>query len=242
MVAALLFALGLLRDYDPSSSSTQGGHGFSVVTALRRHPPSLRVFRALTEVTLILICSAISIFVWTRAAGKKVVGVLLFQIPNKIASNSNTAGLYQPVSVEEDLEDYVVNEGLEEGDDSQIGKLEIESDRGGDDDNEDDNNEDEAPEPPSAASVLQAALDLLLFVLVSLFLFTLSSAEGGRYIEGIKNLSVTQTLARFAAPVFPLILFIGVSVWSLVPFTRRRIFWTILSFTTQAPFHDVTFR
>jgi hypothetical protein len=52
---------------------------FSVFTALNRHEPSLRIFRSLLQVNLILWASALSLYVWSRTVSISVLGDLFFQ-------------------------------------------------------------------------------------------------------------------------------------------------------------------
>lgn len=91
-----------------------------------------------------------------------------------------------------------------------------------------------------------AALDALTLTCAFLILFTISSAEGGRYIDHQSSQSTASAwmkfVAKIAAPTFPLALF-AISVVKLVlPWKKRRAAWTILSLTIGAPFHEVTFR
>jgi hypothetical protein len=52
---------------------------FSVFTALNRHEPSLRVFRSVFQVNLILWATALSLYVWSRTVSVSVLGDLFFQ-------------------------------------------------------------------------------------------------------------------------------------------------------------------
>ena len=248
LVPPLLFALWLLTDEEKTKTvilhnrhNDNHHHHLAVWTALSRHPPSLRVFRALLELILLLFGASLSLQVWTNTVGTRVIGILLFQPPptEKTPTGQHTTRTYQLVSVHDNDNDH---EYYAEG------SMELE--------HEDDcNNTDEdvtttttappEPEPPSAASVCSAALDLLVLVLICLFLFTLSSAEGGRYIDGVpEELTMTplQSIATVAAPIFPLVLFFATLAFTILPWKRRRHFWIILSYTIGAPFHHVTFR
>ena len=111
------------------------------------------------------------------------------------------------------------------------------------------------PQPPSSSYVAGVALDLLSSTLVSLFFFTLSSAEGGTYIDGLNDPNadaanffskswskMAMATARLAAPVFPLLLFLYSTLRSVLPWRRRRTFWMVVSRTPWAPYKDVTFR
>lgn len=222
LIFPLLFALWLLTD-------NNNDHNLAVVTALSRHPPSLRVYRALLELNLLLFCGALSLWVWKRAAGTKVVGILLFQPPQDFAP---IRGLYQPVPASEATlpqdDDIVTEEEAQDACYASDGEVEEQSEMDF--------------EPPTAASLAHAAMDMLLLVLVSLFLFTISSAEGGKYIEGMEE-GIFQWSARIAAPIFPLVLFLIVTFKSFFPFrAQRKDFWTVVSYTLSAPMCEVTFR
>ena len=261
LVGCMAFAVLLLRDYnDPiEEADNPASPGLAFITALRRHPPSLRVFRSLVEITLVLFCTSLSIYVWSRAAGRRVVRLLMFQPADKM-NLVHPFGQYQRVSIEEDNDDDD-NDDDDDDDDDTIEFQDkeahnnnnknhdnVENDAGNDEDrdgssrsrNSTTNNAQH--DFPTATLVAQAGLDMLLFIVVFLFLFTLSSAEGGRYIEGIRDVSGFEMMANFAAPIFPLALFVGAVVWSIFPWRKRRSFWIILSCTLQAPFSDVTFR
>ncbi|KAL3910229.1 MAG: hypothetical protein SGARI_002226 [Bacillariaceae sp.] len=97
--------------------------------------------------------------------------------------------------------------------------------------------------PPSPTKVANLALDSLLLILVSLFLFTLSSAEGGRYVDGMAKLHTFKFVALVAAPIFPLVLFLAAVLVAFIPWNReRKSIWLILSYTVGAPMYHVTFR
>jgi len=225
LIFPLLLAVWLLTDNNDS-------HNLAVVTALSRHPPSLRVYRALLELNLLLFCGALSLLVWQRAAGTRVVGILLFQPPQDFAP---IRGMYQAVPASEQV-------GLLPEDDNVLTEEEAQ-DAGYASDGEVEEEEQTTvySEPPTAPGVANAALDLLLLVLVSLFLFTVSSAEGGKYIDGMEE-GFFQWVARIAAPVFPLCLFVFAAFKSFFPFQERKDFWTVVSYTLSAPMYEVTFR
>jgi hypothetical protein len=115
-----------------------------------------------------------------------------------------------------------------------------------------------SPKPPSSASVLGAALDITILTCMFLIFFTISSAEGGRYIdrkarggivisldnqgENNEEISYMKFFAKIAAPLFPITLFILSILLVIFPWRKRKILWTIVSLTLGAPFYDVTFR
>ena len=125
--------------------------------------------------------------------------------------------------------------------------------------------------PPSSTSVLGAALDITTVMCMFLIFFTISSAEGGRYIDhkarGTININPSSNLnsindnnnlnnnnnnkneisymklfARIAAPLFPITLFLLSILSILIPWKKRKDLWTILSLTLGAPYYTVTFR
>jgi hypothetical protein len=218
LIPPLLFALWLLAD-------KQNGSSFAVVVALSRHPPSLRVYRALLEVGLMLLCGSLSLIVWEYAAGTRVVGILLFRPPQPI--QTSIRGIYQavPASLPDD-DNALTEEEAQDACYASDGEVQEEEDV-------------EYSEPPTAASIAHSAVDLLLLVLVSLFLFTISSAEGGKYIEGMTTI---QWVASIAAPVFPLLLFLWAVFKAFFPLSKRRDFWTVVAYTPSAPMLQVTFR
>ena len=120
------------------------------------------------------------------------------------------------------------------------------------------------PKPPSSTSVLGAALDITTVMCIFLIFFTISSAEGGRYIDhkargGItispnnhingenednnnEIFSYMKFFARIAAPLFPITLFLLSILLLIIPWRKRKVLWTIVSLTIGAPFYEVTFR
>jgi len=107
---------------------------------------------------------------------------------------------------------------------------------------------------PSVASIAGAALDTLLVTLVALFLFALSAASAfngstrvGATVaadgSGTDDGNYWTALSRIAAPTFPLLLFLYLSVVAFVPWRRSRgDFWTVVAITPMAPWFPVTFR
>lgn len=224
LIPPLLFALWLLVDNNDSRH-------LAFVVALSRHPPSLRVYRALLELTLLLLCGSISLLVWERAVGTRVVATLLFRPPQGIAP---VRGMYQAVPASEDVvgtlpedDDILAEKEAQDACYASDGEVEEQTTV--------------YSEPPKAASIAHAAIDLLLLVLISLFLFTISSAEGGKFIEGMEE-GTFQWVARIAAPIFPLFLFLFAAFKPFFPFQKRKDFWTVVSYTPSAPMFEVTFR
>ena len=320
LVALLLLALWLLVDDESSTSPTDRNnnngnnndnanasnasndrHHLAVWTALRRHPPCLRIYRALLEFNLMLWGLALSLWLWKGTVGDKMTGYLLFQpADHDVAKDrgvyftESALGKYRPLQQQQqddeddDDEKEEVNINLEDDEENNAeqnrivgtrektsksdqldnnqyskpehGAPEIKDtddddydDDGIIDDNDDSiiddefNNNDtsnfELIAPPSPIKIAYAALDFLILIMLTLFLFTLSSAEGGRYVDGMESLHTFRFVARVAAPVFPLVLFLVFCVALVVPWKhKRRSQWQILSYTIGAPLYHVTFR
>ena len=238
LVPPLLLAVWLLTDDE--TNLLDNPHHLAVWTALSRHPPTVRVFRALLELTLLLFGAALSLRIWTATVGTQVVGTLLFQVQQQEkAGVPNQPISYQLLSAQEESDDQAgdCDEPIDWVEDDGNAEYQYTIGRIGA------NSGLPAPELPSASSVCSAALDLLLLVLVCLFLFTLTSAEGGRYIDGVPDiLTPLQSMAHVAAPIFPLLLFLATCAFTLLPWKRRKHFWVVLSYTVGAPFYQVTFR
>lgn len=99
------------------------------------------------------------------------------------------------------------------------------------------------PLPPSSESVLGAALDVFTVTCVFLIFFTISSSEGGRYIDNSNSQeSWMKFIAKIAAPIFPLTLFLLAVLAITLPWYKRKSLFTIVSLTIGAPFYEVTFR
>lgn len=237
----------------------------AVFTALKRHPPCARVYRSLLEVNLLLWGAAVSLWVWNRTIGRKMIGYLLFQaVKNDETSIFSSAaidpGQYSPVDVDDfapvHAEDILMlgkkptSKSTDEAADVPAEDLDANYDSDG-----------EVSEltgaffppsdiqssfdtvPPEAEDIASVAVDSLLLILLSLFFFTLSSAEGGLYVDGLHDVGFVRMAALIAAPIFPLVLFLAGTFASVFPWRRKRSeFWKLLSLTVGAPLCTVTFR
>lgn len=255
LVPLLLLALWLLADNESTNEAAatqRAPHHLAVWTALSRHPPCLRIYRALLEFNLMLWGLALSLWLWSSTVGTKMVGHLLFQPADHdslkdqaVYFTEASLGSYRPVLQQEGEEEEGKERTQNDIDEAkqEIDREEVDIVDSHDDNNQDrDNNHFEFVAPPSAAQITNAALDSLLLILTSLFLFTLSSAEGGRYVDGMAQVHTFRFIALVAAPVFPLLLFLGGCLSVVIPWGRRKSQWLILSYTMGAPFYHVTFR
>lgn len=381
LVPFLLLALWILTDNETSSlveletitTGTGSGtdtthysygqhrhnHHLAVVTALQRHPPSLRVYQSLLEINLLLWGVVVSLWLWKHTIGNKMIGHLLFQpaeftLWNEKSKSTATLHTSNNTALADDQDPRQTGDYLPV-DDQDVTPLEVEdilllgkkpdtgtstSSGGGVEETKEDPPETDEDEegtgtstllkkpqhqhlattatatattttsfpmdhmvlpvggrnhnndplmirsttilrdshdlwdahydsdgelssqdsalriplwevdPPTPESVAAVAVDSLVLILVSLFLFTLSSAEGGKYIDDadgatgsmIQRVGLFRWLALIAAPLFPLLLFLGGALALIFPWKKRHDFWKILCMTMGAPFHTVTFR
>ena len=267
-VPLLLFALWLLTDNETNDWNGSGKdrrRHLAVFTALRRHPPCSRVYRSLLEIDLLLWGATLSFWVWNRTIGKKMIAHLLFQpvtidpsaMVSAATSAVDAAGQYLPV----DIDDFAP---LHAEDILMLGRSRAHSTQGEEvaetfDAQYDSDGEvseltatlhapmsvvsSKVMEPPDVEDLARVAVDSLVLILLSLFFFTLSSSEGGRYVDGMQELGFFRMVAMVAAPIFPLILFLTGIFAAVMPWRRkRREFWKLISLTIGAPVYRVTFR
>ena len=308
LVALILLALWFLVDDEATSLDGGSGsssnnnnnngklytsrHHLAVWTALHRHPPCLRIYRALLEFNLMLWGLALSLWLWKGTIGEKMTGYLLFQPADHndekdrgVYFTESALGKYRPLQQMQEFPDDDDDDDGDENDheggnasimhrtenntlqkpidgpENNIGSDRPEYDRlslpehatgtfgskddtdtGNDDDNIDDTNGFELVAPPSAIHIAHAASDTLVVILVSLFMFTLSSAEGGRYVDGMESMQTFRFVALVAAPLFPLVLFLLFCLSIFAPVHKRKAQWQILGYTIGAPLYHVTFR
>jgi EXS family len=228
LLVALLVSLGCLKDISNSQR-------FAVQVALERHPPSLRIFRGLLEISFLFLALALSIHVWNSTVGPNVLGQLLFV--KEATMTEIKFGNYQTIPLDDLEEDPNGEESLSPDNPKDGSNITY----------------DTSGEEISSNSifditdmqVLQIYLDLLLWIFISLLLFTISSAGGGRYIDGMNGgQTESKLLATIAAPSFPLFLFVICIMKALVPWNNRKCIWMLLfRRTIGAPFFcPVTFR
>jgi hypothetical protein len=224
----------------------------SVFTALNRHEPSLRIFRALLQVNLILWAAALSLYVWSRTVSVSVIGDLFFQPLNHphqaLDSTDRDSHLFAAVenyrllvplvqhgndTNDSDIDDD--NDGDEDddaqgiapfSDDTQDGDCDAHYESDGEVEEGVDKGHPqlESTVVPTALMVASAALDMLLLILVTLFFFTISSSASVSISssETKDNDKIWNMFARVAAPIFPLLLFLYLGFVALFPWTTKR--------------------
>ena len=237
LAVALIFAIWLIGD-----------SSFNVFSALRQHEPSYRIFRALLEVNLMFFCAAVSLSLWTQSIGTGAVRSLFFQPPLGEENTSGHTASNNPQSLEEDqCDDLGDDEAALQGTRGGLGGDEalFQEEKALDADYA----EDGEVQPPINTSdsvvtpleVTNVALDMFLAILVTLFLFTLSSSR--EEYKGDAANAFWSMFSSVAAPTFPLILFVFFIYRAFFPWSKsRRPFWTVVSYTWGAPWFPISFR
>ncbi len=223
---------------DNDSQNVENRH-LAVFTALSRHPPSMRVFRGLFVVCLLGICSSMVLGFLETVIEKSILDRLFFSVPYTLADDElvgdDGQGGYELTGIEEDDEMEEDSHDDDVSTDSEDEYLERQHPiRMG-------SNTSSMKSPVSI--IFNMSLDLLFYILVALFLFTISSSGGGEYVDQKANNRIFQRVGKIAAPIFPLVLFFFTAIRSIFPWTKKkRYFWTVVAYTLGAPLYDVQFR
>ena len=221
-------------------------HHLLVITALNRHRPSFRIYRSFFELNLLLWGSVVSLFLWSRTVGNKMIDHLLFQKPKQSYFNNTFPtifGRYRSLNTTEEIILSTINEEhnsnelhLSEAEEEEEEKEEEmtsednhHQEEGVPDDEDQDCEEETVVEfqPPIIRNVACAAFDSFIVILLSLLFFTLSSS------------GKSKAIALIAAPVFPLLLFTGGIFFAL---HGRQEFWKVVGYTVFSPLFPVSFR
>ena len=78
LLSALILTLSLLSDHKHDNRENDSHHS-ALLTALSRHPPSLRVFRFVFVGIFMLLLGGTALWVWERCGLEEDVGRLLFE-------------------------------------------------------------------------------------------------------------------------------------------------------------------
>lgn len=213
--ASLLLALGIIE-------ITTDANTFH---AVQKHEPSIRIFRALFEMVLVLLCCAASISIWARYLGVPEVASLMFA-----PAESEALQTWTDREVEEDESSLLPENEVyddSEASDQAKNRERVQLDN-------------YAALIPSPIAIVSTALDLLVWILVTLVFHVVTAAQAIDLTNHESGL--VRTLARVAAPTFPLFLFVFCLVRAVRPWKARAKLVAIVSRTLLAPWHAVTFR
>lgn len=211
----LLVTLGMIEQ------ATTDGRS-SLWKTVQQHEPSVRIFRALSEVALLLLCTSGCVFVWSRYLGQEETERLMFYLP------LGGGGTVLDVTLRQD-DDNAFDDAHEDDMFNEEEQPEMNTD--------DDGRVVDSPSlVPSPAALLSGALDLFLWILVTLVLYALAASAA------VDINSDWRFLSQIAAPTFPLLLFLYCGYKAVFPFRKRFIVFQVLSFTLWAPSYSVSFR
>jgi hypothetical protein len=223
------------------------------------HEPSIRIFRSLFEIMLLLLCTAISIRVYVYYISSNIIQQLLFQ--SIYFQNSNDVD-EEEEDEEEDGKEYAERK-YEHGIFQPVNDDDIDDQNTKDDesplkheksvalstnvplhvvDKEDDTTR--ASLHQLSVTILSMAFDLLLYTCITLILYLLSAIHTLQSSSSnlSNNGSIIVWIAKIAAPTFPLLLFMFCGLRCVQYYQKYKEFYTILSLTMYAPFYNVTFR
>ena len=226
----IVLSLYVLTDND--SQQIRARH-LAVFTALARHPPSMRVFRGLFLISLLGISISLVLGFLETIVGRDVLDRLFFSVPYTLLDETQIGddgqGDYELARVDENndnADDEITDENEKKQEEFAISR-----------------SKDWDISRSPAMVISNMSLDLLLYILVALFFFTISSSAGGQYVDQNADNRIFSLLGDMTAPIFPLILFFTCAAKSVFPWTRRRhCFWTVIGYTLGAPIYDVQFR
>lgn len=218
------------------------------------HEPSIRIFRSLIEVVLLLLCTAVSIRVYTHYISFNIIQPLLFQSiysQNHNSGNENEhVGRNYDHEIFQPLNDNDLNDD-DNDDDKMISLRTAESPHPSDHD--DDNTATSLRR--LSMSILSTACDLFIYTCITLIFYLLSAMHT---LQSSSSSTTTTAvipsetyhppsrmlvgIAKIAAPTFPLLLFLFCTIRCIQCYQQYKEFYVILSYTIYAPFCNVTFR
>jgi hypothetical protein len=239
-LSILIFTLIVIRFVTDWNTLTQ---------AVQHHEPSLRIFRSLFEVALLLLCTSMSVSIYTHYLSYHMTHDLLFQSISNHSFNDGTQPDHDHQEADDD--DAFAKEPADSIEKSHsLGHSDKETLLTS-------NATDMMFHPnatlystgsvPSPISILCMALDLFIWIVMIFVLYLLSAVHAittqqQAYNSTTNDNIVYSNMARIAAPTFPLLLFLFCFL-RIVQF--RKIYsqlYTVVSYTLHAPLYDVTFR
>jgi EXS family len=229
--------------------------GTRVFIIIQQHEPSIRIFRCLFEVFVLLLATAASVHVYGQYLGEHHVERLLFYPPPN--NNNKDYRTEEELSeVEIQFRDYDESDVFDVVDEEDIVEYlgDIHNHKPSRHDDEKSTKEamikvtkddllklQPSKWVPSPSAILGSALDLFIWLLVTLVLYTVAAI--GAADETVDERSYWWALlSSLAAPTFPLMLFLFTAFKAFFPWRNRRMLFRVISFTWQAPWHEVSFR
>jgi len=205
LLLPLLFSIYVIPPLTTNSDTDSPSSSAAFISALNLHQPSLRVFRALTELCFLLFCAAFSLWCWehtfeqTNADNQRRTGgdTNSQSLNDEYEMNAIGELLFASVMDGADTIEEYVDEDYYEEDAGQYEMVE----RKEESPKVRQNNQDEhaaidtlaietsaAPtrvtsKPPFSSTVTNLALDLLIMIMLTLFLFTLGMSSSNKHAD-----------------------------------------------------------
>jgi hypothetical protein len=255
-LSVLLFTLIVIRSVTDWNIFTQ---------AVQHHEPSLRIFRSLFEIALLLLCTSASVSIYTHYLSYSMTHDLLFQSVSDCSSNVEAVRNSDHLFVDAHDNETLSKSNADVSDQNEVDMNQrIYISESGSDLSQDDevtlltsnaNTMVFHPNPtlystgsvPSPISIFCMALDLLIWIVMIFVLYLLSAVHAITTQQQTFNSTtndnvIYSNMARIAAPTFPLLLFLF-CFFRIIQF--RKVYsqlYTVISFTLHAPLYDITFR
>lgn len=255
-LSILMFTLIVIRSVTDWNILTQ---------AVQHHEPSLRIFRSLFEIALLLLCTSASVSIYTRYLSYHMTHDLLFQNISDRSSNDGTvpSSDHHHLVADDDEALSTPNADCIEQNEVDMNQRVYTSESRSNVDQDDEvtllasNTKSmvfhstttlySKGSVPSPISILCMALDMLIWIVMTFVLYLLSAihaitAQQQTFNSTTNDNVIYSNMARIAAPTFPLLLFLFCFL-RIIQF--RKVFsqlYTVISFTLHAPLYDITFR
>jgi hypothetical protein len=247
------------------TESEENHKTLAAIIALQRHLPAKRVFDCMLEFSLVGFCASLAVYIWEYTFYEKLTSEEQDLVWDLL-------GLFTQENASYDEEEEKGEEADDDDEEVELGHIELSSRSLDSTSNRSTHHVSNVninhkcvtshySRHATSIGIFHASIDLLLLILVALFLFTMSETMGRTFIDEMSSSSTTSSsltssktqslvtklvsrIGAVAAPIFPLLLFIYVSIHFLfIPWTRTKArFWTLVSYTVTSPLYPVTFR
>jgi hypothetical protein len=235
-----------------SSSSSSIDTQTFIYVLLQYHEPSIRIFRCLYEIILLLICTFLSICIYIHYISYNITNTLLFQsIYNNDDDDENDADdddeklFHDPHSDDHDHEHDIDDEddkaNLIQHPSSNNNNVTI--------NHEMDGKRQDISLYDVAHSIANTALDLFIYTCITLILYVVSTLQTIRTTTTTTTTTATNISTYMniittivSPPTFPFVLVLFCII-RCIQYRKRYIqFYTILSYTIYAPYYNLSFR
>jgi hypothetical protein len=243
-------------------------NSFNTSTALQQHEPSNRIFRGLLQINLLLWCTAISVYMYSKVVSLSLLEELLFQPPASSLNGRNLSSNYAGIVSRGECDLTLNNNENDEHDinnsnNKNNGFLDDETqsefhhrpshvaaanddglhaeDLDADDQSDGEVDGIEIHERHGVENVpTPASIASAAFdnLIIILICMFLYTLTSAGYTSD----AYWKDFSQIAAPIFPILLFVYSILAAIFPRKKRGSFWIIMSYTICAPWAVVSFR